>query len=144
MVSVSYKVKVDRIDDIVKSFYVKATSDFLIGYQFRKIQTIEGVDPTKPPIEAFSSHLPRIASFWRMQLLGEKNSTSRPFNLINVHKPLSMKKGELGRWVILFKETLNDYRIKDKNELDLIEFYDEWEDKISWFEKKFLSLESLF
>jgi len=144
MVSATYQLKSERIEDIVKSFYEKATVDFLIGYQFRKIQTLEGQDPTKPPIEAFASHLPRISDFWKMQLLGLKSKDVEPFNLIKIHKALSMRKGELGRWVILFKETLNDYRKLDKENLDLLEFYNHWEDKIIWFEQKFLSIPGLF
>jgi truncated hemoglobin YjbI len=144
MVSVSYKLKSHRIEEVVRSFYEKATIDFLIGYQFRKIQTLEGADPTKPPIEAFDSHLPRIAQFWKMQLLGEKLNDQQPYNLINIHKELRMNKGELGRWVKLFRETIESYKVQDKEQLDLLEMYDDWNEKITWFEQKFLSIPGLF
>ena len=96
---------------IVREFYKKATTDFLIGYQFRKIQTKEGLDPLLPPIEAFTEHLPRIEKFWRIILVGEKLDSSKPFNLIDIHRNLNIRKGELGRWVILFIETLESSSI---------------------------------
>lgn len=118
------------ITDIVLSFYIKATTDFLIGYQFRKIQTKEGVNPLLPPIEAFSEHLPRIEKFWRIILSGEKLADSKPFNLIDVHRELRIRKGELGRWVMLFIETL------DESEIDP-ELKDDWVKKINDFEVRF-------
>ncbi len=94
------------IKHIVKEFYKVATTDFLIGYQFRKIQTKEGIDPLLPPISAFESHLPIIEKFWRMMLLSEKLDNSKVFDLIGVHRELNIRKGELDRWVLLMLETL--------------------------------------
>ena len=113
-----------------EAFYKKAVTDFLIGYQFRKIATLKGSDPLTPPIEAFADHLPRISTFWKMQLLGEKKPENvPPFDLINVHEKLSMRKGELGRWLMLFKQTLHEHEDKPLKTL--------WLEKLDKFETIF-------
>ena len=123
----------DFIKEVVFEFYKKATSDFLIGYQFRKIQEHSGEDPLKPPIEAFKEHLPRIENFWRVQLLGE-NIQGEPFDLIYIHQKLNIKKGELGRWIHLFQETL----LEQQKKYDMDDSFTEtWLKKVKIFEKKF-------
>lgn len=117
---------------IVKEFYHVATTDFLIGYQFRKIQTKEGLNPLLPPIEAFESHLPRIEKFWRMILLGERLEDSPPFDLIGVHRNLRIRKGELDRWVLLFNQTLED----NVDQLG-VELKDDWIEKVEIFRGRF-------
>jgi hypothetical protein len=126
------------IEEIVTEFYKKATTDFMIGYHFRKIATSEGIDPLSPPIEAFSDHIPRITTFWEIQLTGKTDQEFEPFDLITIHKQLSIRKGEVGRWVLLFKETLSQYKPTQS------ELVDQWEEKISDFEKKFLENSILF
>jgi hypothetical protein len=124
------------ISNIVLAFYKKATVDFLIGYQFRKIQEFKGSSPLTPPIEAFKNHLPRIDKFWRMQLLGERIGEDESFNLLNIHKSLLVRKGEVNRWVILFKETLKNYDLQYPGNELLIK---DWDRKIEEFEKRFLT-----
>lgn len=126
------------IEEIITDFYKKATSDFMIGHHFRKIATEKGENPLSPPIEAFADHIPRITTFWEIQLTGKTEQVYSPFDLITVHKQLSIRKGEVGRWVLLFKETLNDYKTANE-ELVL-----KWETKISEFEKRFLESSILF
>lgn len=126
------------ISHIVEEFYKKAISDVMIGHQFRKIQEFSSHNPLDPPFEAFRSHIPRINSFWKIQLLG--HSSDQTFNLIKAHEYLKIRKGELGRWIVLFKETLKSNSI-DKNEEEL-EFLKKWEEKIDQFHKVFI--EKLF
>ena len=120
--------------NVVTAFYEKAVIDVLIGYHFRKIATTHGHHPLKPPIEAFHDHLPRIAFFWRMQLLGEKMNSEdqEPYDLISIHRALSIRKGEVGRWILLFKETLNE---APEHELKK-----NWSEKIDHFEKIFMKV----
>lgn len=100
--------------EIVTSFYAKATSDILIGYHFRDI-------------EDFESHLPRIASFWQLQLTGIiDNKAELPFKLIPVHEVLKLNRGEVFRWAVLFENTLDEYR--EQNRIST-------EDKIAWMKK---------
>lgn len=103
---------------VIESFYATAKKDFMIGYHFRFI-------------EDFDSHIPRIAEFWNLQLNNQMNDRSQlPFKLIEVHKPLGIKKGEIGRWMVLFEENLNKFPELDENQKQ------EWMLKARHFEKK--------
>jgi truncated hemoglobin YjbI len=117
------------INKVVHDFYALATTDIIIGYHFRKIQTQEGSHPLKPPLEAFSHHLPRIVHFWEVQLLGETLKGQR-FDLIEVHRALGILPGELGRWLTLFRQVLAKENQED-------EFIKKWREKLDHFEKIF-------
>ena len=118
-----------HIFNIVESFYEKAMKDTMIGFHFRHITD-------------FDSHFPRISHFWNLQLGGTLLDKSQlPFQVIDVHLPLKIKKGQLGRWVVIFKETL--YKYQEKNP-ELKEDIKLWEEKIDHFQNKFLSHPSLF
>lgn len=108
------------IETIVESFYKKAVVDIFIGYHFRNI--------------GLSHHLPRINAFWNTQLLGHKIPPKiERFLVFEKHTPLRIKKGELNRWVLLFNQTLDEY----KNEQNA-QFIDDWKDKVTHFQTKFL------
>lgn len=132
------------IKNTVRDFYLKASCDVMIGYHFRKIATKEGLSPLTPPIEAFEHHLPRINAFWERQL-GVKNPSpvAKPFDLITIHKLLQIRRGELGRWVQIFLETLDDQvdQTDDKKDLEFLEL---WRKKVRFFEKKFIQDPTLF
>jgi hypothetical protein len=109
----------DWIFNVVTSFYSKATSDILIGYHFRNI-----VD--------FEDHIPRIVTFWEMQLLGKSSQkTDTPFDIINAHIPLKIKRGELGRWLLLFRQTLDQQEALSP---EMGELKQEWERRLEIFE----------
>ncbi len=112
----------DWIRNIVTSFYDKAKSDILIGYHFRHI-------------ENFDEHIPRIISFWEIQLLGKSlNPIENNFDVLNIHVPLHIKRGELGRWLILLKETIHQELLRAPEMRDLSEI---WMKKLDFFEKTF-------
>jgi hypothetical protein len=114
--------KIQFISVVVRSFYNEAKNDILIGYHFRNIPD-------------FEDHIPRIIAFWEIQLLGKSSSKiSPPFDVINVHVPLGIKKGELGRWIVLFKKSLSlqSEKYPQMNELEL-----KWEERLDQFEKIF-------
>ena len=70
----------DWILNIVQRFYDKAKSDILIGYHFRNIAD-------------FETHIPRIASFWEIQLLGKTHRViDQNFDVLKAHLPLGIKK----------------------------------------------------
>lgn len=112
----------DWIKNIVTSFYDKAKSDILIGYHFRHI-------------ENFDEHIPRIISFWEIQLLGKSlNPIENNFDVLNIHVPLHIKRGELGRWLILLKETIHQELLRTPEMMELSEV---WMKKLDFFEKTF-------
>lgn len=129
----------DILEKIVVDFYAKATTDILIGYHFRKIQEGPTQSPLYPSLNQFSQHIPRIILFWCGQLnepVPEKYqelAKSQPqFDILNVHRLLNIRKGELNRWLVLFRETLQ--MNKDEGNQDLIQ---KWQDKINQFENVF-------
>lgn len=110
-------ISFNEILTVVESFYKEATHDFMIGYHFRKIDN-------------FEEHIPHIANFWYLQLNGNfHNKPEKPFDLINNHKPLGIKKGEINRWMILFNQTL------DKSNLEN-ELKKQWKTKLDFFKDK--------
>lgn len=127
------------IDLIVDEFYRVATTDILIGHHFRKIAIKEAVPghPLRPPLEAFAHHLPRIKSFWYIQLLGEPRAQEQaPFDLIELHRNMSIRMGELNRWLLLFREILRSQSQEVSNPA-LIDLAKNWEEKLKIFEDKF-------
>lgn len=104
----------------VQEFYDIARDDILIGYHFRNIKD-------------FESHIPRIAIFWEIQLLGKYDQKiDPPFDMISAHMPLGIKRGEIGRWLLLFRKILN------KNTHEFPDLSLLWEEKLQFFEKIFL------
>jgi hemoglobin len=113
----------DWIFLVVEAFYQKAKNDILIGYHFRII-------------ENFETHIPRIAAFWNMQLLGSPlTPQTEPFDLMKVHIPLQIKRGELGRWLLLFRKTLEEQTHKHPEHA---EFKELWLIRLNFFEGVFL------
>ena len=109
----------DWILQVVDSFYAKAKTDVLIGYHFRVITD-------------FDEHIPRIATFWDLQLLGKTNRTiSEPFDVLNIHIRMGIHKGELGRWLLLFRKTLDEETLKHPQMADLKE---RWMERLIVFE----------
>ena len=121
----------EYIETVVNSFYEKAINDFLIGYHFRKIRNDQASHPLNSTLEEFAHHIPRIVLFWKMQLIKERpQDGSISFDLINTHHKLSIRQGELNRWVMLFMETLEeqgDHPLKQ-----------EWKERILQFQSIFL------
>jgi len=108
----------DTILNIIEKFYQKATHDFMIGYHFRKI-------------EDFEEHIPRIANFWFLQLNGKVFvKADPPFDLINRHKVLGVKRGEINRWMVLFNETLSESEVESEVKKRWIEKADFFKSKI--------------
>lgn len=110
------------IFSVVDGFYDKARTDILIGYHFRNIAD-------------FDEHIPRIATFWEIQLLGSsERQLSSPFDVVNTHLPLGIKKGELGRWIVLFRQTLSE-KLESSPEFKGLEKL--WQERINFFQGVF-------
>ncbi len=113
----------DWIQRVVDGFYARARNDVLIGYHFRNITD-------------FDTHIPRIAAFWDLQLLGKtERELTHPFDVMKVHVPLGIKRGELGRWLVLFRKTLTE---EIASHPQMQKLGEEWERKLAFFEGNFL------
>lgn len=120
------------------SFYEVAQKDIIIGYHFRHIKD-------------FNTHLPKIYQFWAQHLLKlskeerdslfpEKSSS----NIFKKHAYLKIKKGEVGRWVLLFQKSIEE-KLKPSRETPEVEkLRTDWIQKIEYFHKKFVESQELF
>ncbi|AYF44787.1 MULTISPECIES: hypothetical protein [unclassified Halobacteriovorax] len=115
------------IEKVTRSFYQKAINDVFIGYHFRKLTSNNGPISN---IEDFNEHLKSINAFWQAQLLGIKLPKGA-HHLLSAHEYLKIRKGELGRWVVLFKQTLEENRSEDPKFINI------WEHKIDTFKVGF-------
>ena len=124
----------ELIYSVVEVFYQKATTDVLIGYHFDKFN-----DP-----EVLSHHLERITSFWEMQLTGESSvPLDAPFHLLFTHLQLKIKSGELGRWILLFHQTLDSLEAEvDHPNVKLMS--ELWKKRIALFEERFRAHPQMF
>ena len=87
-------------------------------------------------VAAFYEHIPRIAAFWDIQLLGSTEKTlTEPFDVMKVHIPLQIKRGELGRWLVLFRKTLEEEVVAHPEFNELKEL---WLTRLIFFEGVFL------
>lgn len=113
----------DWIFEVVNNFYSKARYDVLIGYHFRNIPD-------------FDEHIPRIASFWDLQLTGKtQRKISHPFDVMNLHAKMGIHRGELGRWLLLFRQTLKEETEKYP---EMTELAADWDERLKTFEGIFL------
>ncbi len=121
----------ERVEEIIFSFYEKVVVDPIIAYHFRKtLQKDFNYDPLAPPIELFSGHLERITAFWKWQLgLSER---ADKISLIPTHRQLRLKKGELDRWLTLFRHTLDE-------KCPSLELRKKIDEKLIFFEERFRS-----
>ena len=136
------KERYSIIEEVIKSFYSKATKDIIIGYHFRHIDN-------------FETHLPRITRFWAVQLIEMDTHTKKnifedgvPSDIIKKHVYLKVKKGEIGRWILLFQKSIEEFfEIYKPNKLTIVqtaELKTEWLKKSELFHRKFLDSNLLF
>lgn len=90
------------IEELVAGFYQKAIDDPLIGYIFTDVAAID-----------LDHHLPIIADFWEMLLLGTVNfqakyrrSPMETHHALSAREPLRPE--HFGRWIKLFCETVDE------------------------------------
>ena len=92
----------EDIDQLVADFYQKAINDKLIGYIFTDVAEIN-----------LEHHLPIIADFWEMLLLGTVNFQAKyKRSPMQIHQALNekehLKAEHFARWVKLFCETVDE------------------------------------
>lgn len=119
--------RTEFISHVIREFYARATTDVLIGYHFKHIAD-------------FATHLPRIDAFWQTQLLGKTDlRLDPPLDVVRAHVPLLIKRGEVGRWVLLFEQTL-----AANAPLDRFGLTEVWLEKVRHFQQVFLQSPLLF
>lgn len=125
------------IEKVVREFYKKAINDVFIGYHFRKILTkLEDINNIQNNLGPFESHIPNVVDFWSRQLITDyKSQINRP-NILKIHEYLNIRKGELGRWLTLFRENLETFINNAQNEDETI-LLNNWVQKIAQFEAAF-------
>lgn len=79
---------------LVHTFYDKIQQDKRLGYIFNDVADVN-----------WDYHLPRMVDFWSNLLFQTKRYQGRPFRQ---HLPLPIQKEDFGRWLLLFKETVDD------------------------------------
>lgn len=120
-------LKEQDIDNIISEFYQQALEDVLIGYQFQKI-------------EDFPLHVKKIASFWKNQLYPEQYLPLVEIRFKAKHLPLNLHIGELGRWIVLFHQTLDHWRKQHGEEKEI----KRWKDKVENLKQMLLSHPQMF
>lgn len=124
----------DLIYMTVEAFYKLAINDILIGYHFTKFSDES----------LLTTHLQRLTSFWEMQLTGTTTFPIEiPFHLLFTHLQLKIKRGELGRWIILFYQTL-DLLEQENQHPQIKELSKLWKERIQFFEQRFISHPQMF
>lgn len=76
---------------LVDRFYDKVKSDELLGPVFSHVD--------------WPHHLPIMYNFWSSMLLGDQSYSGNP---LQKHLPLPIDKNHFNRWLVLFKEAVDE------------------------------------
>ena len=101
----------EDIEKVLKSFYEKAFADETIGYIFKDVAKLD-----------LFKHLPIIADFWEMMLLGNLNFQAKygrsPMQRhieLNEKEPLQIK--HFNQWLKIFYATIDENFAGEKADL---------------------------
>jgi hemoglobin len=89
----------DDLNLLVRQFYKKAMSDPGIGFFFTEIARID-----------LESHIPKIASFWEMQLFRTRSYKGNPYRahkLLDMQVPMEPR--HFQQWLQLFVATVDEH-----------------------------------
>jgi hypothetical protein len=81
-----------------------------------------------------------------MQLTGATSvplDQGKPFHLLFTHLQLKLKRGELGRWIVLFHKTLDELA-SSADHPNMGSLIDLWKNRIAFFEERFKSHPQMF
>lgn len=86
------------IEQLVKTFYSKATTDEHIGHFFTKVVPLD-----------LEEHLPTMYDFWDSTLLGSATYKGNPMlKHIALHKKSPMESHHFDVWLNLWSQTVNE------------------------------------
>jgi hemoglobin len=89
----------EDIKTLVDSFYVKVKADALLGPVFSHLD--------------WPHHLPIMYDFWSSMLLGDQSYRGSP---LQKHLHLPIDQSHFGRWLTLFKQTVDEHFQGDRAE----------------------------
>ncbi len=115
------------IEKIVFDFYQLAIDDVLIGYQFQKIPD-------------FPKHVIKIATFWKNQLYPNLYPPVDNIRFRAKHLPLHLHIGELGRWIILFHQVLDQWSKLNGEQGDILR----WKEKVEMLRQMLVNHPMMF
>jgi hemoglobin len=85
----------EDIDRLVRAFYQRASPDTLIGHFFVNLD--------------WEHHIPRIVSFWRMVLLGDREYQGDPMTVhIQLAREQPMTNAHFERWLLHWEAAVNE------------------------------------
>lgn len=85
----------EDIDLLVRTFYQGVRPDEVIGHFFTHLD--------------WDHHIPRITSFWRMVLLGEKAYAGDPMTThLQLARRMPMEQAHFDRWLALWTATVDE------------------------------------
>ena len=120
-------IKENDIEKIVFDFYRLAIDDVLIGYQFQKIPE-------------FAQHVQKIASFWKYQMYPDLYPPVENIRFRAKHLPLNLHLGELGRWIVLFYQVLDQWSQQHGEQEEIAR----WKEKVEMLKEMLLSHPAMF
>ena len=88
----------EDLEHLVESFYAKAKPDEVIGYLFTEVVQLD-----------WEHHIPTITKFWEAILLEGNQYQGNPMTKhVQLHKKSPLKKVHFDRWLLLWKETVDE------------------------------------
>lgn len=94
----------EEIETLVNAFYSRVQADPLLGFIFKDVAKVD-----------WPAHLPRMYAFWETVLFRKGGYTGNP---LAAHAKLlsetPMGREQFDRWLLLFKETVDDLFQGDK------------------------------
>ncbi|NRB37699.1 MAG: group III truncated hemoglobin [Pseudomonadales bacterium] len=92
-------IRSEDLETLISEFYKKAMSDSIIGFFFTEIAKLD-----------LAEHIPKIVSFWEMQLFGRRHFKG---NAYLTHKLLNEKARltthHFQRWTYLFHQVVDKF-----------------------------------
>lgn len=83
---------------LVDTFYEKVKSNAILGYIFDDIAKIN-----------WSTHLPKMYSFWASLLIDEHSYTGNPMKIhVDLKNIAPMREIEFEEWIIVFNQTIDE------------------------------------
>lgn len=92
---------------LMESFYQKALQDVVIGHFFTEVAPLK-----------METHIPLIVDFWETIIFDKAKYRGNVFGVHeHLHQVSAFKEEHFDRWIVLFKETVNELFFGEKAEI---------------------------